>query len=164
MHGGDDAPEFQDRQSNFGGDAGDLGAQILDVVPVLLDEFLPALAGKAANAVDPVGIQFVAVILLQEIGALDLGRHRQTQQSPFKPNQAPVQIIHMTDQIFDPVIVEVDTLHQLDQLVAQFFEPLLGRRRQLLAGRDGAEPLVVGPVHLGVAFFDDVELAENFRQ
>ena len=66
----------------------DLVAQVADLVALVVREFLPAGAGQASDAAQPVGVELVADILLQEIDALDAVRFGQTQQLALRATAA----------------------------------------------------------------------------
>ena len=63
-------------------------------------------AGQASDAAQPVGIELVAEILLQEIHAIDAVRFGQAQQLAFERQQPAVDAVHLIDERFDAVVVE----------------------------------------------------------
>ena len=164
LHRPDDAPELGDRQARLVGDLGDLGADFLDLRAVLLDVVLPALAGQPADPGRPVGVQLVAVILLEEVGPVDLGRDRHPEEPALEADELAVEVVHLADQVLDAAVVEVNLLHQPDEFGAQRVDPLLRRRRHLVALLDGGQALVLGPVQLGVGLLHRLELLQDLGE
>ncbi len=97
-----------DRLARFLRQRLDLVAQVADLVALFVDEFLPADAGQAADAARPIGIELVAEMLLEEIGAVHAMGFGQTQQAAFQRDQPAVDAVHLIDQGFDAVVVELE--------------------------------------------------------
>ena len=106
LHGGDDAAVFLDVETGFGGKRLDLVAKVLHLVALVLGEAHPALALEAADAANPVRIEFVAEILLQEFVARHTVALCETQKAAFETHEALVDRVELLDERLDTVVVE----------------------------------------------------------
>ena len=109
------------------------------------------------HALDPLRIELVAAIVAQEdlaVGAAALG---EPQQPALERVEAPVDVVELLDQAFDPVRIEVDLVDQLDHLAAG----LLVARIELGVGRlvvlQAGEPLLLQGAHPIVGQGDLIE-------
>src|SRR5207253_3567167 len=105
----------------------------LDLVRITRAEILPTLGQKLGDAREPRRIEFAAVVILEELLALDLALERETQEVTFEPEQFAVQIVELFDQAFDARVVEVNGFHELDELALHFLESPLDALLDLLA-------------------------------
>ncbi len=94
---------------------------------------------------------------LQEFFAVDARRGGEPQNLALQPDQPAVEAVKLVQQLLNPVVVEVDVLHPLDQFLAQLLEPLFLARFGLFARGQGLEALHLHPVKLLVGLGDVLE-------
>src|SRR5947208_5127004 len=152
-----DAAEFGDRQFRLAGDLRNRGAVARNIVEMLLDELRPAAAWAFAGPFQPIARQFVAHVMLQEVGALDAGGLGQPQQPALFGDKAAVQLVELLDEVLDAGVVEFDLAQGLDNLVLQLVVAALGGARQLGRLNDRGDALVLDLGELFVAIGDAIE-------
>ena len=69
LHDLHDTAELLDIEAGFGRQRVDFAANFLDARALFLDELVPALAFQPGDAVDPVRIEFLALIIAQKLVA-----------------------------------------------------------------------------------------------
>src|SRR5436190_15304021 len=152
-----DAAELGNRQLRLAGDLGDRRAVTRDIVDMLVDELRPAAAGQLAGSLQPVARQFVAHVMLHEIGALDAGSLGKPQQPALFGDKPAVQFVELLDEVLDTGVVELDLAEGLDDLVLQLVVAALGGARQLGGLDDRGDTLVLDLGKLFVALGDAIE-------
>src|SRR4051812_5545141 len=118
-------------------------AQRVNLLAFLRDEVLPAMTAEAADAPRPVRIQFVAEMLLEEIGAIDTLGLGQAQQLALKTHQAAVDAVHLVDKSLDAIVVELEPFDEIDRLDAQFPETALLAVGKLVGAERGFDARVL---------------------
>jgi hypothetical protein len=156
-----DATELGDRQAGIGRHGGDLSADLGDVVRMLDDEHLPALAGKAADPVEPVWIEFGPAVVLQEVLAADLAAFGHPHELAFQRGQPLVQQLQLADQFLDAVVVQPNLTDLFDQLLTGFFVTFFGAHAHFLASGNGLQPAVLHLVQLALQVLDFLEVRQN---
>src|SRR5262249_50083487 len=131
LHRLHDAAVFDDRLAHLLRQGPDLVAQAVDLVALIGDEILPARPRETADAARPVRVELVAEMLFEEIRAVDAMRFGKAEQAAFERDETAVDAVHLIDERFDAVVVELEALHQIDGLDAQLLEAALLRRRKI---------------------------------
>ena len=88
---------------------------------------------------------------------------REAQQAAFEADQTAIDAVHLIDQRFDAVVVELESLDQIDGLVAQLLEAAFLRVRQLVVGQGGFDRSVLQFAQLLVEVGDLLEGGQHLR-
>jgi hypothetical protein len=159
----DDAAVLADLQARLGGEVEDLRAQLSDLPRALLDEVLPALAAERADALHPVRIELVALIVAQELVAGDAVALGEAHQPALVADQLLVDRVELADQRLDAVVVEREGLHVGDDDVLQLGLLLVLGGGVLRAGGLALRPLGLELAQLPVIRRDGVEGLQHAR-
>ena len=85
---------------------------------------------EVGDAPDPVRVELGALVLLEEVLAVDAIGFGEAQQPALVADQALVDVVELLDQRIDAVLVERQRLHRRDDLVGQLLvAALLARAR-----------------------------------
>ena len=137
-----DAAEFADVEADILADLRHVGAQLFDLVGRAFDQSLPAATGLFRHPVKPVGIQLVSAILIDEFTPVDPRLIGQFHQRRVDLHHAAVDAVKLVDQRFDPVVVQMQLVHQQHDFGAQLLIGALVIRREagifVQRGRDAA--------------------------
>ena len=159
-----DAAEFGNIQTDVLADLRHIGAQFVNLVRRAFDEHLPAATGLFAHPVHPVGVKLVTAIGVDEFLAVDPRLIRQFHNGAVDLHDAAVDAVQLVDQRFDPVVVQVQFVHQQHDLGPQL---LIGRLVNFAKagifvqrGRDAA---VLHLRQFDVIVGNDVQRLENLR-
>ena len=143
------------------GDRLDLGPQLLDVDRLLLGEVLPALARELADLVEPVRVDLVRQVVVEEVLARDAEALGQPEQLAFEHHQLAVQVVERELELLDAVGVDVHRAHQLDDLLAVLLVALLELGAGLLAAAQGRQAPVLHLRHLDIDLGDARQRAQH---
>ena len=91
-------------------------AQLLDVLPPLLDEGLPALAGQTADAARPVPVELVAHVLAEEVRAAHAGALGHAQELSLEADHPAAQAVEVVDHLLDTRRAQPDAGDELQEL------------------------------------------------
>jgi hypothetical protein len=117
----------------------ELLAHLLDRVGMGVGECGPALLLQPLHPAQPVGVELVALLLLEEALARHAAAFGQAEKLHFLIQDAAVEAIVLVEQRLDAVVVEVDAAHLLGQLFLELLQPLFLRRRELVLVQGGVE-------------------------
>ena len=93
LHDVHDAAELGDLKPGLGGEVMDLAADVLDQAALVAHEIGPALLLQAADAAEPVGIELVAQIFVDEVLAVDAIALGEAEQAAFEAEQLLVDVV-----------------------------------------------------------------------
>ena len=97
---------------------------------LVIGKFLPAELGEARNALQPIQVQLVALVFLQEFRARNFVGLGQAHEPAFQRIQPLVDVIELLNQRLDTRIVQRQRFHFGDDIIAQLaVAPLLARRK-----------------------------------
>ena len=163
LHTRNDAAIFLNIETRLGSERLDFLTEILHLVALVLGEAGPALALEAADTANPVRVQFVAEILLQEFVARDAVALREAEKAAFHTHQTLVDRVKLLDKRFDAVVVEGEAFHFLDKIGGELLVFLVLRRGKLVALKRELDLLVLQLAQLLVIGGNGVEGFEHFR-
>ena len=114
-----DAAEFRDIQTDVLAHLRHVGAQLFDLFGRTLDEHLPATARLFAHFRQPVRIQFSATIGLDKFTTVDAGLVGQLHHGTVNLHDPTVDAVQLVDQRINPVVMQMQPVHQLNNFRAQ---------------------------------------------
>src|SRR5205823_900774 len=115
LYGLHDPAELSDRQLRLGGDLGDGGAVLADLGS-LVRKARPAAVGQCADALKPVGREFVPHIMLEELSPPEADCLSEPQQPALLADEAAIELVELLDEVLDARAVEAHPLEQFDAL------------------------------------------------
>ena len=163
LHDMHDAAELGNFEAGLGGEPVDLGAQLLHEPALVMDEIGPAALLQAADAAEPVRVELVALILVEEVVALDAVALGEAEQPAFEAEQALVDVVERLDQALDAVLVERERLDLGDDLVLEHLVALLLPGGERVVLQRALDDLVLQLAELLVVGGDEVEGLEHLR-
>src|SRR5262249_46234062 len=119
LHDVHDAAELADLQAGLGSEIGDLAADILDYPAPVVGENGPTFLLQAPDAAEPVGVELVRLIFVEEVLALHAIALGEAEQAPLIAEQLLVDVVESLDQALDTVGIERQRLDLGDDLVLQ---------------------------------------------
>jgi hypothetical protein len=115
LHGPHDPAELSDRQLRLGGDLGDGGAVFGDLGG-LVRKARPAAVGQWANALKPVGREFVPQIMIKELSPPEADCLGEPQQPALLDGESAIELVELLDEMLDARAIEAHSLEQFDAL------------------------------------------------
>ncbi len=160
----DDAAEFGNVDADILSDLSHLTAQLFDLVGGALEQGLPSAARLRLHPLGPAGVQFVAAILFDELTTVDARLIGELHHAAVDRHDLAVDAVELVDQRFDPVVVQVKRVHQLDDLGTQFLiGGFLGDREGAILVQRRRHPQVLHFGKLSIVARDQFERLENTR-
>ena len=161
LHDVHDAAELGDLEAGLGGEIVNLGADLLDQPALVVHEIGPALLLQAADAAEPVGVELVRLIFVEEVLALDAIALGEAEQAPLIAEQLLVDVVEGLDQGLDAVVVERQRFDLGDDLVLQDLVALLLAGGERVVPERALDLLVLQLAELLVVGGDEVEGLEH---
>ncbi|KIT90197.1 hypothetical protein QT22_00510, partial [Staphylococcus aureus] len=100
LHHVDDAAELAERHAGRLGDLGDLDTDAVDRRSFIRGKGRPFLV-EALDRLQPLLVEFVIDIAIEEVLARDLVALGEAQHLPAQRGEAPVEAVELVDEIFD---------------------------------------------------------------
>ena len=114
-----DPAEFADVDAHILADLRHFAAQLFHAVAAFLHQRLPAPARLGRHAVGPGRVQLAALIFVDEFAPVDPRGIGQLHHARVDRHDLAVDPVKLVDQRFDPVVVQVQFVHQQHDLAAQ---------------------------------------------
>ena len=141
----------------------DVGADLLDAVLVVRDEVLPALGRELRDAVEPLRVQLLALVVAQEVLARHAIAFGEPHQAALVGHEALVDVVELLDQRVDARLVEAQRLHLGDEVFLDLLVLALLRGRERLVLQLVRDVLVLQAAQPLVLVGDLVEGLEHLR-
>ena len=114
------APEFGDIDAHILADLGHFDPQFRHLLRGAFKQRCPATARLGAHPVHPRRIKLVIAVFFDEFPAVDACLISQFHHIAVDRHDTAVDPVKLIDQRFDPVVVQVEFVHQLNNLGTQF--------------------------------------------
>src|SRR5690606_4640471 len=163
LHRRNDAAIFGNIETGFGSQRLDFLTQFLHLIALILAEIRPAFALEAAYATQPVRIEFITEILLEEFLARHAVAFSQTEQSAFQPHKALVDRVKLFNKALNTVVVERKALHFFNEVRSELLIFLFLRGGEFLRLQRQFDLLVLQLAELLVVGGNGVECLQHLR-
>ena len=159
-----DAAEFGNVDTHILADLRHIPAQLFDLFRVAFDEHLPATPGFLRDPLEPGRVELRAPVFLDEFAAVDPRLVGEFHHGAVNRHDPAVDAVKLVDQRFDPVVMQMQGIHQLNDLRPQLliFRFLSRRERSVLVERC-AHPKVLHFRQLGKVAGNPLKRFKNLR-
>ena len=110
---GYDAAEFRNVQPHILTNLRHVRAQILGLFARAFDKHLPATTRFLGHIIQPAGVQFASTVFFDELAAVDARLVGQFHHGTVDLHDPTVDTVKLINQRLDPVVVQVQFVHQI---------------------------------------------------
>ena len=144
---GYDAAEFRDIQTNVLTHLRHVRTQILCLIARAFNEHLPATTRFLGHIIQPAGVQFASTVFFDKLAAVDARLVGQFHHGTVDLHDPAVDTVKLINQRLDPIVVQVQFIHQIYNFRAQcliclFF--FIRHRSTFIQGRGDTDILHFG--------------------